>query len=312
MSDQRKELAETADRFCARKPNHMPPDFAVIIPHYNDAIRLRRCLAALSSGGTPGAEVLVVDNGSSEPLDAIKAEFPTVRFVNEHQKGAALARNRGVRESTAEQIFFLDADCVPAPDWFSVATGAAGRADIIGGAIDVFDETSPPRTGAEAFETIFAFNYRDYINNKGFSVTANLLTSRRVFDAVGPFIDGMSEDEEWCQRAGAKGYRITLEEGLRVAHPTRSDWPALKRKWRRITREMFALHCARHHGSTGRLSWFLRALAMPPSALVHVPKVLFSAKLDRPSEKFRGVATLVRLRCLRSYWMLRQSLGLPI
>lgn len=284
----------------------MNADHVVIIPHYNDVARLRRCLSALTKSDARGVDILVVDNGSTEPLDQVKGDFPQVRFVTEAGKGAALARNRGVRESRAECLIFLDADCVPAPDWLAAAMRACGKADIIGGAIDVFDETPPPRSGAEAFETVFAFNYKEYIENKGFSVTANLVTTRRVFDAVGPFLNGVSEDAEWCHRARAKGFGLALDETLRVSHPTRADWPALERKWRRIAREMYALH---REGHGGRLIWGLRALAMVASAPVHLPKLLFSPKLDGMGERLRGAMTLVRLRCLRSLWMLRQALG---
>lgn len=287
----------------------MDVDHVVIIPHYNDADRLRRCLSALMPGDTGGVEVIVVDNGSTQPLAPVRAEFPGVRFVEEPGKGAAMARNRGVLESRAGTLIFLDADCVPAPGWLGAAKHAAARADIVGGAIDVFDESAGPRSGAQAFETVFAFNYRDYIERKGFSVTANLVTSRQVFEAVGPFVNGVSEDEEWCRRARARGFRIALAEEMRVAHPTRADWPALKGKWRRLTREMHALHRATHRGPSGRLRWALRALAMPASGLVHLPKLLFSPKLDGIGERLRGATTLIRLRALRGAWMLRQAAG---
>ena len=182
--------------------------YVVIIPHYNDSARLGRCLDALRAQDRAGVDVVVVDNGSTEPLDQAKAANPDVRFVTEPGKGAARARNRGVAESRAEAIIFLDADCVPQPDWLAAARRAAGSADIVGGAIDVFDETPPPRSGAEAFETVFAFNYKDYIERKGFSVTANLVTTRTVFEAVGPFTNGLSEDAEWWRLTKACGSPI--------------------------------------------------------------------------------------------------------
>ena len=287
----------------------MPPDHAVIIPHFNDAARLKRCLSALTAQDLSGVEVVVVDNGSTVPLDGLAAGFPMVRFVTEAQPGAALARNRGVRETTAPHLFFLDADCVPADDWLAVARRAVDRADIVGGAVDVFDETPPPRSGAEAFETVFAFDYRDYFQRKGFSVTANLLTSRRVFAAVGDFIDGLSEDAEWCLRARGKGFGLALDEALRVAHPTRSDWPALKRKWRRITREMHALHRVGRRGVGANLSWAGRAVMMVGSIPAHLPKILRSGRPTGSGDRLRAATTLARLRLLRAWWMLRQALG---
>lgn len=290
----------------------MNAECVVIIPHYNDIARLRRCLGALRVQDRAGIDILVVDNGSTESLDSVKAENPGVRFVTEPAKGAALARNCGVAESRAATLIFLDSDCVPAPGWLAAARRAAGRADIVGGAIDVFDETPPPRSGAEAFETVFAFNYKDYIERKGFSVTANLVTARSVFEAVGPFVNGLSEDAEWCFRARDRGFRLALDEAMRVSHPTRSDWPALVRKWRRIAREMFVLHMQAHPGTAGRLRWALRALAMAASWLPHLPRLLFSRRLGGAGERWRGALTLIRLRLLRSWWMLRQAAGTTI
>ncbi|GAB4383258.1 glycosyltransferase family 2 protein [Albidovulum sp.] len=285
---------------------------AVIIPHFNDTVRLGRCLSALVASDLAATEVVVVDNGSSEPLEPLRAAFPQVRFVVETRKGAAHARNRGVAETTAPWLIFLDCDCVPAADWLERARRACGRADLVGGAITVFDETPPPRTGAQAFETVFAFNYREYIEKKHFSVTANLITSRAVFEAVGPFEPGLSEDAEWCLRARARGYGIALDPAVRVAHPTRADWPALERKWRRITREMFALHRRDHPGAAGRLRWALRALAVAASGLAHLPRLVASPALSGAGERWRGALTLLRLRWTRCLWMLRQAAGLTI
>ncbi len=280
------------------------PDMAVIIPHYNDVARLRRCLDALLSQDLTGAEIVVIDNGSTEDLAPVIAAHPGLRIVTEPRKGAAMARNRGVMETTAPGLCFLDCDCLPAPDWLATARKAGPRADLVGGAITVFDETPPPRNGAQAFEAVFGFDYRHYIEKKGFSVTANLLTRRDVFEDVGPFTPGLSEDLDWCHRARAKGYRLICAEDLRVGHPSRADWAALRRKWRRLTDEGFATH-----GTTAaaRLAWGLRALAMPASAAAHAPKLLTSTKLHGARERLAGLVTLARLRGLRGWWMLRQA-----
>lgn len=245
---------------------------------------------------------MVVDNGSIPPPRVPE----TVKLLIETQKGAANARNRGVAETSAGRIFFLDCDCIPAPNWVEVALSAGGDADIVGGTVTVFDETAPPRSGAQAFETVFAFDNRSYIARKGFSVTANLLTHRRVLDAVGGFQDGLSEDLDWCHRARASGFGLVHEDALRVAHPTRSDWAALRRKWLRLTDEAWGLTRGRRFA---RVSWGLRALAMPVSALAHVPRILWHPALGGMGERLAALTTLFRLRSLRMVWMLRQVLG---
>lgn len=285
------------------------PGIAIIIPHYNDVARLGRCLAALMENDLAGCEILVVDNGSTQSLAELRAAFPAVRFVTETERGAAAARNRGVAETTAPLLMFIDADCVAAPDWVSVGRAVAGKADLIGGRVEVFDETPPPRSGAEAFEAVFAFDFRQYIEVQGFSGTGNLITRREVFEDVGPFRGGVSEDRDWSFRATAKGYRLTYEDGLRVGHPSRADWAALRHKWRRITQEMFGQTGG---GAMARLKWALKGLLMPASILAHLPKVLVSPALSGPRERWRAALTLARLRLLRMVWMLRQAAGLEI
>ncbi|OWJ84026.1 glycosyltransferase [Haematobacter missouriensis] len=281
-------------------------DLAVIIPHYNDTRRLRRCLEALGRQDLTGVEVVVVDNGSTEPLSTIREDHPFARFVTEAEKGAGPARNRGVTETRASVIAFLDADCLPADDWIARARATGGRndGDLFGGRIDVFDETPPPRSGAEAFEAVFAFDWQGYIEKKGFSVTANLVTRRDVFLDTGPLRNGLSEDLEWCRRATSKGWRLKAAEDLRVSHPSRSDWAALKKKWNRTTREAYEFE-----GTTARGKWVLKALAMPASAVAHLPKVIASSRLAGPGERARAAGTLFRLRFQRMVWMLRQAGG---
>lgn len=282
----------------------MSPEASVIIPHYDDLPRLRTCLAALApqAEGRP-VEILVVDNGSPGDVAATVAAFRGVALFCEPQQGAAPARNRGAAESRGARLLFLDADCVPAPDWLAVALALPDEDAVWGGAVEIFDETPPPRSGAEAFETVFAFPQRDYVESKGFSVTANLATTRVVFERTGGFRPGLAEDVDWCRRARAAGFAIRYAGALRVGHPSRGDWPALVRKWRRITDEGFGLW---GRSPARRVTWALRALLVAASGPVHVPRVLGSARLGR-GEKLRGAGTLIALRSLRAVWMLRQA-----
>lgn len=280
-------------------------DAAIIIPHFNDVTRLMRCLAALLPTVPPDVEVVVVDNASTESLGPVHAAWPDLRIVTEGRTGAYAARNRGVAETTAPRLFFLDSDCVPAHDWLATARQVADRADLVGGAVAVFDETLPPRNGAQAFEAVFAFDNRNYVARKGFSVTANLLTRRDVFADVGDFAAGVSEDLDWCHRARAKGYRLIYAAELQVAHPSRGDWPALRKKWWRLTEESFGVN---GHGAAARAKWAAKALIMPVSILAHLPRVLRHDGLT-PRERLAALAMLARLRLTRAAWMLQQAVS---
>lgn len=302
-----------------------PPaaDIAVIVPHYNDPARLAKCLDSLAAGGLEGVEAVVVDNGSDRapPPPELIAAHPDVRFLVETAPGAAMARNAGVAATRAPNLLFVDADCVPCPGWVAAARRAVGTADLVGGHVGVFDETPPPRSGAEAFEAVFAFDFRTYIERQGFSGAGNLLTTRAVFEDVGGFRGGVSEDKDWTQRAIRKGYTLVYSAEMAVMHPSRQDWPALRRKWRRLTDESWALHLAERTGTgpggtarrpgrgalaAARASWAGRALLMPASVIVHLPRVMRASALHGAGERARAAGTLARLRLARMVWMLRQ------
>ena len=157
-------------------------------------------------------------------------------------------------------------------------------------------------TGAEAFEVEFAFNNEDYVRRKGFSVTANLFCRRQVFESVGGFAVGISEDYDWCQRAKAQGFGVLYAPRAVVGHPARRDWVELKHKWARLNRETYAIFATT---PLGRLAWVVRSIALPASAIAHTPRVLRSAKLPRVEDKLTAIATLYRLRFWRCVDALR-------
>lgn len=281
---------------------------SVVVPHYEDPDRLRRCLEGLArapEAALAKVEVVVVDNASACDLSWIAREFPFARLVIENERGAAAARNRGIRETKAARIAFLDCDCVPADDWLLrvLDVTLAPQGEIVGGEVLTFDETPPPRSGPQAFETVFAFDQKDYVERKGFSVTANMVTSRALFDRVGDLRAGVSEDVEWCRRAVAQGARISYDPRLSVRHPTRRDWPSLQKKWMRMTRETFGIE------GDNRAAWFRKAALMPLSAVYHAPRILFSPRLTGLRERVSGVATLFRIRMARAWWMVQLACG---
>lgn len=278
----------------------------IVIPHYNDTARLTTCLTALMANPAEAlakVDLVVCDNTSTEDITPVKAAFPSVRFLTQPIKGAAAARNMAVEQSTAPLIFFTDADCVPSPTWIETAFAVASQADLVGGRVDTFDETPAPKSGSEAFETVFAFDQRSYVENKSFSVTANLVTSRVIFEKVGDFIVGRSEDVDWCHRARDMGYSIAYADALAVKHPTRQTWDDLVRKWRRMAAEGFETT----QGSVPKR--IAQAAVIGASGFAHVPKILTSSKGLSGLEKWRAIVTLIRLRALRMAWLLRLTFG---
>lgn len=293
----------------ASEPAPVPPEISVIVPHYNDLRRLDLCLAALGRQRIAPArfEIIVADNNSPAGEAAV-AELIAgrARLVVAREKGAGPARNAGVAAARGALLAFTDCDCVPEPDWLAAGAAALGTADLVGGRMTVSVRNEAAMSGAEAFERVFAFDNRAYVERKGFSVTANLFTRRDVFDAVGPFRTGVSEDVDWSHRARALGYRLAYAHDAVVAHPARGDWAELRRKWQRMNAETYGLV---GQGAAGRIRWLMRTGAIPLSIAAHAPRVLTSRDLPDLPTRLRALGTLAAIRLWRTGDALRLVLG---
>lgn len=280
------------------------PRVSVIVPHYHDLKGLDVCLSRLAAQTFDQPyEVVVADNNSPEGEAAVAAVVgDRARLVIVKEKGAGPARNGAVAAARGDILAFTDADCVPSLDWLERGIAGLARGDVVGGRVEVWCEDPDRITSAEAFEVVFGFNNRRYIERKHFSVTANLFCLRSVFDAVGPFLPDVSEDTEWGQRAHAAGYRLVYVDDALVKHPPRHDWPELLKKWRRIEAETYALE--RRNGLP-RAFWLLRSLAMPLSAVVHSSFVIGDSRLSLRG-RWLAIAMLFRVRCWRGWNGLRQ------
>ena len=96
---------------------------SVIMPYYAQAEELGRTLAALEGQTYPRElfEVVVVDDGSPEPLERPRETPLDVKVVRQEDLGfgAARARNTGARAAAHDVLVFLDADMLPEADWLA-------------------------------------------------------------------------------------------------------------------------------------------------------------------------------------------------
>ena len=281
------------------------PTVSVIIPHYHDLCGLDRCLALLTKQTYPRDEfeIVVADNGSPEGAAAVAAVIAgraALTVVDE--RGAGPARNGGVARAKGQILAFIDSDCQPEPDWLTEGVCALADFDFVGGRVQVLVDDAQQMTGVEAFERVFAFDFKTYITKKGFAGSGNLFCPRRLFDILGGFRAGVSEDVDWSHRAARAGYRIGYAPRAVVGHPARKTWTELSTKWRRINTESYELLAER---AGGRFRWLIRSLALPVSAVIHSPRVMLSGDLNTLSQRLSALKVLYRVRCWRLFDALR-------
>ncbi len=220
-----------------------PPFVSVIIPVYNDPIRLKTCLQALEEQTYPKSsyEVIVVDNGSDESIEPLVAEFCQAKTGYEDRPGSYAARNTGLSLAQGEILAFTDSDCIPAPDWIEKGVKhllSVPNCGIVGGEVELFFQEPEHPTAVELYDTIMHLNQKMYLKKKNFSATANLFTFKRVFDHVGYFDAALKSggDQEWGRRVASSGYQLVYAADALVNHPARHSFEQLRRKTERITK----------------------------------------------------------------------------
>lgn len=93
------------------------PDIAVIIPCFNNEAFLKQAIESVLEQRGPRVETIVIDDGSSDGSVAIASAYgDRVRVISQANQGACVARNRGLAETSAPYVKFLDADDYLAPD----------------------------------------------------------------------------------------------------------------------------------------------------------------------------------------------------
>ncbi|WOD38144.1 glycosyltransferase family 2 protein [Nodosilinea sp. E11] len=222
----------------------MNPIISVIIPIFNDAARLGKCLMALSQQTYEKSrfEIIVVDNGSDD-LDQLKHVlngYKNIILAHELIPGSYAARNHGLSLAQGEIIAFTDADCIPAVDWLERGifhlrqTPNCGQ--VVGNVRLFFSDPQHP-TVVELYESLTAFSQELLLQDSHGGATANVLTWRRVIDQVGPFDIRLKSngDLEWGQRVFEAGYTQVYAPDVQVLHPARRSLSELHKRTVRLS-----------------------------------------------------------------------------
>jgi GT2 family glycosyltransferase len=275
------------------------PFVSVIVPHYNDLENLALCVAHLRRQAWPRErfEIIVADNNSAGGIAAVHRLDPDLRVVPAPLQGAGPARNEAAAVARGEIFAFIDSDCAAESGWLTAGIAALRRFDYVGGQVVTTLSGRAPVTAAEAYEAVFAFNFKKYIEQDGFSGTGNLFVPRTVFAAVGGFRPGVSEDIDWCRRATALGYRLGYAEDAIVRHAARRDWAALTRKWDRVVAERYLLASEQ---AGWRRRWLAYAALVAASPLPHSWLALRSRNLPSVRAKLMALIGLYGIRLYRA------------
>lgn len=250
---------------------------SIIIPAHNAAATLAECLGACLKQTYAPAEVIVVDDGSTDDTPRIAGQFP-VEFVRQEQRGPAAARNRGARVAKGELLIFTDSDCVPESQWVERLVDCLEEGVVAaGGTYGIANDRS--LLARMVHEEIVMRHWR-FGKEVDFLGSFNVAIRKEAFERVGGFDESFraasGEDNDLSYRLRDTGGRLRFAQDavVRHYHPTRL-WPYLKAQARhgfwRV--KLYLKHPGR---ATGDRYAGLVDLTAPPLAAVGTVLLVFA------------------------------------
>lgn len=184
------------------------PRISVVVPTFNRREFLAEALASVVAQTVPVAEIVVVDDGSTDGTAESLAAFPGLTCLRQENRGIGAARNAGAARTSGEYLAFLDDDDLWVENKLErqlAEFAARPELDAVYGHAEHFitpglDEDSRRRLAAKAASVGPAF------------LPTALLIRRAAFDRVGPFDESLrlGVEIEWFARFAERGIRTAM------------------------------------------------------------------------------------------------------
>ena len=210
---------------------------AIVVPVFNAPQETERCLRALEASVPKRQPVIVIDDASTQPeVSALLKTLPQhwVRVRNPRNIGFVGTANLGMSISSPANVILLNSDTEVTRGWLDAILSCAksdpniasitplsNNAEIA--SIPEFCQANPwpidSGRWAQACSSSGVADYPEVPTGVGFC----MFLRRRCLDMIGAFDEaafgrGYGEENDWCMRASAAGWRHVLCDTAFVAH----------------------------------------------------------------------------------------------
>jgi GT2 family glycosyltransferase len=200
---------------------------------------LEVCLPAVLASEFRDFDLVVVDqsstSASAQLVNGLALSDPRVKLVSDNGKGAARARNLGIRATAGEIVVFTDDDCQPEPTW--LGTLVAALAEDPGAGIAYGTVSPGPHDPRDGFIVGFKPDRRLRLTGKvsklrDSGISANVAFRRSALVSTGGFDEVLgpgsyfpcAEDFDLAYRVLAQGYALLHVPEARLLHHGLRDW----------------------------------------------------------------------------------------
>lgn len=220
-----------------------PPPISFVVPAFNEEALIASCLyAILAEVSRVGcaAEIIVVDNNSSDHTREIAAGIPGVAIVEELRRGLVAARRAGCLAARGRLIANIDADTMIPPGWLDIVLGEFDRHPRLAALSGPFIHYDLPKSARLAAAVFYRISFVGYLLVRfvfragSMMQGGNFVVRKRALEAADAFSPSFSfygEDTEMARRlsevgpvkfslalpAFSSGRRLAADGVLRVA-----------------------------------------------------------------------------------------------
>ncbi|MGO8797264.1 MAG: glycosyltransferase family 2 protein [Candidatus Sulfotelmatobacter sp.] len=208
------------------------------MPTFNGSSRIGRCLEALvQQTRDRDAEIVVVNDGSTDNTAQVVQTYAGVRLMNQANAGPAAARNRGASEATGAIILFTDDDCIPMTGWLDAMLAPFGEPEVVGtkGVYRTRQKSIAARfvqiEYEDRYRVMARFPHIDFIDTYSAAFRRDRFLEMTGYDTSFPV--ACAEDIELSYRMSARGWKMKFAPQAMVYH-THPDTLAkyLKKKYK--------------------------------------------------------------------------------
>jgi glycosyltransferase involved in cell wall biosynthesis len=214
---------------------NISPLISVIVPVYNGAKFLPRCLGALFGSDHKAFEVLVVNDCSTDESAEISRSYGATVLTTDKQMGPGGARNLAAERANGEILLFVDSDVVVECDTLSKIAARFENTPGISALFGSYDDAPAEPNFLSQYKNLCHHYVHQISSSEASTFWAGLGAVRRdVFKSAGGFdcerfkVPSI-EDIDLGVRLREAGHRIYLDRDIRAKHLKRWEIVSLLR-----------------------------------------------------------------------------------
>ena len=209
--------------------------YSIIVPVYNRPDEVDELLLSLTTQTFRDAEVIIVEDGSSQPCEDVVRRYAgklQLRYYTKENSGPGQTRNFGAEHSQGEFLIFLDSDCVLPPDYLKEVDAELKRkeCDAWGGPDRAHESFTPVQKAINYSMTSFLTTGgirggKKQMDKKFYPRSFNMGIRRSLYRQLGGFSSmRFGEDIDLSLRIYKSGASCRLFPEAWVWHKRRTDF----------------------------------------------------------------------------------------